>query len=106
MVDGPKVPITRRLAAQPGMVAELDGEDLRVDRGRVDLAVGDQPDGALMEAGLHDAADEPGSGAHTDQLVEGDGVTGWEAGSLWAHERPCSSRMRMMRLSRWTITSE
>jgi hypothetical protein len=30
---------------------ELDGEDLEVDRGRVDPAVGDQPDGALMEAG-------------------------------------------------------
>jgi hypothetical protein len=61
---------------QPGMVAELHGQDLGVDRGRVDPATGDQPDRVLVEAGLDHAADEPRPGAEAHQGVQRDGVAG------------------------------
>jgi hypothetical protein len=43
------------------MVAELHRQHLGVDRGRVDPAAGDQADGALVEAGLNDVAEEAGA---------------------------------------------
>jgi hypothetical protein len=64
------------------VVAELDGQDLGVDRRGVHRAAGDQPDGPLVEAGLDHPGEEPGPGAHTDQAVEGDGWPEWDAGSL------------------------
>ena len=65
MVEGPKLPITRRAAASRDGRG-LHGQDLGVDRGGVDLAVGDQPDGALVEAGLRDAAEEAGPRVDVD----------------------------------------
>jgi hypothetical protein len=42
------------------MVAELHGQDLGVDRGRVDPAAGDQPDGALVKPASTTLAKKPG----------------------------------------------
>jgi hypothetical protein len=58
------------------MVAELDGQDLGVDGGRVHAACGDQADGPLVEASLDHRAEEAWPGAQADQAVEGDGVAG------------------------------
>jgi hypothetical protein len=64
--------------------SEFDGEDVGVDRGASTRPWVTSRMGALMEAGPHDAAEEAGPGAHADQLVEGDGVTGMGGGSLQA----------------------
>jgi hypothetical protein len=61
---------------QPWMVAELDGQDLGVDGGRVHIASRDQADGALVKACFNYPAEEARLGAHGDQAVEGDGVAG------------------------------
>jgi hypothetical protein len=61
---------------QARMIAQLDGQDLGVDRGGVHDARGDQPEGPLVEASLHHPGEEPWPGAHADQAVEGDGVAG------------------------------
>ena len=58
------------------MTAELDGQDLGVDRGRVHDAGVDETNGFLVEAGLDHPGEEPGLGAHADQSVQSDGVTG------------------------------
>jgi hypothetical protein len=64
------------------LVATLDGHDLGVNRGRVHGASVDQADGALVEAGLDHPGEEPGSGAHANQAVQGDGVLHREGGQL------------------------
>ena len=58
------------------MVAELDGEHLGIDRGGVDLARGDHPDGALVKPRFDDAAEEAARFAHRHEMVAGQVVAG------------------------------
>src|SRR5262249_36503007 len=65
---------------QPGVVAQGDGQHLRVDGRGVDLPRMDQADGALVPAGLHHPAEVAVGNALPDEVVAGDAVAGVGAG--------------------------
>jgi hypothetical protein len=50
------------------VVAELDGQDLGVNRGSVHGAGMDQADGPLVEPGLDHSAEEPGRAPRRTRL--------------------------------------